>query len=350
MAILDKSNDEKIKKYNKYIEEHESSNIYQNIDFAKTNKKSIVECVYLEKNDNIIAAMTLYIIEIRKGYNLIYAKRGPICDIYDFKLIKEIMEEVEKIVKKYKAFMFCMDPFEEYNEKLILIYKSKGFKVKPSINFSEIDISNNIMQIILQEKTMEDIESSFNEKTKYNISVAKKRDMTVNYIDDVNDLGNLKMDFVDIEYIKKIFSAFGNGNVRIYFATIDNKTAAYAMFVFYGDKMYFLENRILEEFKNYMPQYLLQQEAIAWAIEKKCVLFDFGRINHNNQEEFRFKEGFCKQEINIKLIGNIIKIYNKRKYFVLHFLIPKYKKIKQKIKRIKLKIKIKANKKLKEKI
>ena len=48
---------------------------------------------------------------------MMYAPRGPVCDIDDEESFKKLIEEADKLAKKYKAFMLKIDPYVEYQER-----------------------------------------------------------------------------------------------------------------------------------------------------------------------------------------------------------------------------------------
>ena len=55
---------------------------------------------------------------------LMYAPRGPVCDIDDKETFNKIMEEADKLAKKYKSFMLKADPdvlacMDNYHVRLI---------------------------------------------------------------------------------------------------------------------------------------------------------------------------------------------------------------------------------------
>ena len=66
----------------------------------------------------------------------------------------------------------------------------------------------------------------------------------------------------------------------------------------YGDKVWYLYGASSNEYRNVMPNYLLQWEMIKWAIERGARVYDFRGVSGNLSEDnplyglYRFKQGF----------------------------------------------------------
>ena len=106
MPILDKQNEEIVKKYESYISTFDGSSLMQSLNWAKVKFGWIQEAVYLEENDEIIAAMTVLLEKVpHTNMYLMYAPRGPVCDINNIELVKKLINEVEKLKEKYKIFL-----------------------------------------------------------------------------------------------------------------------------------------------------------------------------------------------------------------------------------------------------
>ena len=58
MPILDKNNEEQVKKYIDFLNNNENTRLTQSLEWGKVKNDWIQETVYLEENDNIIAGIT----------------------------------------------------------------------------------------------------------------------------------------------------------------------------------------------------------------------------------------------------------------------------------------------------
>ena len=69
-------------------------------------------------------------------FTMMYAPRGPVCDINDTSCLKELTLKVAEIAKKYRAYVFKIDPdIEVENKKFIDSMEQLGYRRKYSKNF-----------------------------------------------------------------------------------------------------------------------------------------------------------------------------------------------------------------------
>ena len=344
MPILDKKNKSMVDKYNEFVRKKEHTSALQDLNWAYVKGNEWAhEAVYLEKNGNITAAMSMLIRTFIKGFSMIYVPRGPVCDAYDIATIKELINEAKMVAKKYNAFVLKFDPETIYDEKLEALYRQAGFKVrnkdKHKHEFIQ-PIQNMILRI--KGKTEEEIFKGYSEKTRYNIRVAEKKGVTVRWSRNEEDLKKFynlseitaKRDGItlrDLDYYKRMLEAYDDSHLRIYIAEYEGEALSGAIALNYGGKLFYIYGASSNEKRNLMPNYLMQQTMIRWAIETDCSEYDFGGIFEINKENglYRFKEGFCRQEGVTRFIGEVDYVYNKLVYFAFVQLLPIYKKFRK---------------------
>ena len=348
MPLLDKEDKRQVEKYNEFVRSREHTSALQDLNWAYVKKEEwIHEAVYLEKNGNITAAMSMLIRTFAKGFSMIYVPRGPVCDAYDIVTIKQLVDEAKMVAEKYNAFVLKFDPEAIYDEKLESLYRQAGLKVrnkdKQKHEFIQ-PIQNMILRI--KGKTEEEIFKGYSEKTRYNIRVAEKKGVAVRFSRDEEDLKKFyelseitaKRDGItlrDYDYYKRMLEAFDERYLRIYIAEHDGEALSGAIALNYGGKLFYIYGASSNEKRNLMPNYLMQQTMIRWAIETACSEYDFGGVFEINKANglYRFKEGFCRQEGVTKFIGEVDCVYNKLAYFTFVKLLPIYKKLRKLIKR-----------------
>lgn len=341
MPVLDKNNLEQVKKYNEFVRNKRHASALQDLNWAHVKSSEwLSEAVYLEKNGNITACMSLLIRRFG-NYSIIYAPRGPVCDIYDLSEVKELIKEVEPIAKKYNAFVLKFDPEIKYDAKLEAIYKSNGFKVENRDNKKHELIQPMYNMILnLEGKTEEEIFKGYSEKTRYNIRVAEKKGVTVRYSRSEEDLKKFtelsyitaerdKITLRDYDYYKKMLDAFDENHLRIYLAEHEGEVLSGAIALNYGGKLFYIYGASSNNKRNLMPNYLMQQEMIRWGIETGCSNYDFGGVFDLSKSNglFRFKEGFCKTEGVTKYIGEISFVYKKLVFLGYEKILPIYRKL-----------------------
>jgi len=105
MPILDFNNKEEVKEYEDFVLNHVGASFMQDLNWGKVKNNWKQEAVYLKEDGKIIASMMLLVQNIPFKSTIIYAPRGPVCDVYDIDLVNKLIKEVEPLAKKYKAIV-----------------------------------------------------------------------------------------------------------------------------------------------------------------------------------------------------------------------------------------------------
>ena len=343
MPILDINSKEQVKRYEKFLKDNNASAM-QDLKWGKVKSNWIQEAVYIEENGEIIATMTILLnkVPIFNSY-MMYASRGPVCDITNIELVKKIVKEADVIAKKYNAFVLKFDPEFKSDKMVKEMYIKNGFKVIDSLNVIQ---PRHNMVLEIENKTEEQLLKQFAEKTRYNIRLATRKGVQVRYSRDKEDL---KI-FYDLyktttirdqigcrpyEYFERMLDAYDENELRIYIAYHDKDNLSSAIALNYGGKMFYIYGASSNEKRNLMPNYLMQWEMIKWGLENKCNNYDFGGVFEFTNENglYKFKSGFCKVEGIAEYIGEIDKVYKPIIHFGYTNLAPAIANIKKKLKR-----------------
>lgn len=349
MPILDLNNKEELKRYNEHIKSCKYTRLTQVIEWSKVKENWKSEIVYVEENGKITASMLLLIQSMRvAGYNIMYAPRGPVCDVNDIDTVKKLINEATPLVKKYKAAMLKFDPQVEYSDKLNKLYISNGFKTS-GINPDHDELIQPVHEAVLnvKNKSYDELMKNFAEKTRYNIRLSARKGVTVRHSHTEDDLKvfyhlyeiTTKRDKIGkraYEYFKNMLDAYDENHLRVYIASAQGEDLSAAIAITYGEEMFYLYGASSNEKRNLMPNYAMQSEMIKWAIEKGCSLYNFGGILHleKNNGLYKFKVGFCKESGITNYIGEIDKVYNQTMYFAYRNILPILKKIRRGIRKI----------------
>ena len=348
MPILNKQDEKEVKRYKEFVDGYSGASLCQSMAWAKVKDGWKNEYVYIEEDGKIVMAMSLLIRNFIAGKTIIYASRGPVGDVYDTEKVKQILEEVNEVAKKYNAILFRFDPEVKYDEKLEKAYLNEGFKVR-NRNVKKDDLIQPRYNMVLNigDSAEEEIFKGYSEKTRYNIRLATRKGVTVRYSRDINDLKIFhelyeitgirdKIASRPYKYFEKMLEAFDENQLRIYIAEHEGQALSAAIAINYGKKVFYLYGASSNEKRNLMPNYLMQQEMIKWAVETGCNLYDFGGVFILNKSNglFKFKEGFCRQEGVTEYIGEIDKVYSKFWYFAFTKLVPFAQKIMKSMKKM----------------
>ena len=343
MAILDKKNKEQVKEYDNFVRHFDGASLMQSLNWTKVKSNWDCEAIYIKKEGKIVAAMTVLIEKVPfMKKTLMYAPRGPVCDVYDIDLVKEIVKEADVLAKKYNAFLLKFDPNEKYDEKLEKIYTDNGFKVIGKNKDKDKLIQPlHDMILYLDGYDEESLMKTFAEKTRYNIRLAKRKGVEVYHSRSKEDLKTFyelykittirdKIGCRSYEYFEKMLDTYDENSFRIYIAKHGDDKLSGALAFNYGKELFYLYGASSNEKRNLMPNYLMQWEMIKWGIETHCKKYNFGGVLNlePNNGLYKFKIGFCKKDGVTEYIGEIDRVYGKFLYFVYNDIYPMLKKAK----------------------
>jgi len=353
MPILNKQNEKDVKRYEEYISSYDGSSLMQSLNWAKVKFGWIQEAVYIEEDGNIIAAMTLLLEKVpHTNSYLMYAPRGPVCDISNIELVKRLVVEAEKLKEKYKVFLLKFDPNIKYDERLEMIYKEAGFKVlNKQVDKDDLIQPLHDMVLDIDNISEEDLMKTFAEKTRYNIRLSKRKGVEVYYSRSEEDLKKFyelykitairdKIGCRAYEYFDAMLKSYDEKHLRIYISKHENDYLSAAIALNYGNELFYLYGASSNEKRNLMPNYLMQWEMIKWGLETGCKKYNFGGVLNLDPQNglYKFKIGFCKKDGITEYIGEIDKVYDNFMYNLYTKGLPVLKKIKRNIRNVKRKI------------
>ncbi|MBR2742998.1 MAG: peptidoglycan bridge formation glycyltransferase FemA/FemB family protein [Clostridia bacterium] len=302
-------NDKNTAEYEEFIQGHKKGNIMQSVLWARLKDNWTREGVIVRGDDQKIKGTMLLL--IRKvpalPYTIMYSPRGPVCDVHDEKTFMELVAGAKALAKKHKSYVLKMDTDvlssdAEYER----IARAAGFTVSDSKNFEGIQ-PRYVFRLNVEGKTEDEVMAMFHSKTRYNIRVAKKHgvETKIEGVERIPDFYRIMLEtgvrdnfMIRSEgYFKKMMESLGE-HCRLYMAYYEGKPIAGTLALHYGDKVWYLYGASSNEYRNVMPNYLLQWEMIRWSIETGCRIYDFRGVSGDISEDnplyglYRFKKGF----------------------------------------------------------
>ncbi len=236
-----------------------------------------------------------------------YAPRGPVCD-FNPDVLNRLFEEVKKVQKKYHSFMLKIDPMIDTNDQTAINNLcALGFNYhSEKAGYDTIQCRENYV-LDIGGKTSEEVFNGFKAKYRYNIRLAERKGVTCRVCgaECLDDFCRLmaetgERDGFSIrtkEYFEKMLSSM-DGHCRLYMCYWEDKPLSGAIAVNYAGKTCYVYGASSNEYRNLMPNYLMQWSMIQWAVETGCYLYDFQGIpyyndeTHQNYGVYRFKQGF----------------------------------------------------------
>lgn len=274
---------------------------------------------------------------------IFYSPRGPVVDIESEELCMTLLAGAEKAAQDHGAIFLKIDPDVKADDtKFAAILKKCGLKknetgldfegVQPNYVF-RLDVSpaENILQ------------SNMHSKWRYNIKLAGKKGVTIRVGESKEDLKVFyeilqetaeRDDFLvrRYEYFEWIWDYMvKNGYARLFLAEYEDEAIAGTLAMITGAKAWYLYGASSNQYRNVMPNYLLQWTMIQWAKENGCSLYDFrgvsGDLDENNPLYglYRFKKGFGGEMV--EFIGEWDKVYSRFFYWLWTNVLPVYLKI-----------------------
>ena len=306
MPILQQNEPAAVARYTEFVMHSPYGNLMQDRGWAYVKKGWVGEQVYLEQNGEITAAMSIIFAPAVAGRTLAYAPRGPVCDPYDTETIAALMREAEPVLKKHRAFLLRFDPETPYTDELIAKYEALGLhcrarncglhdQIQPRFN----------MFLPLEGKTLDELMPGFGEKTRYNIRLAARKDVTTRWAgaEALETFFRIYLETCErdgighrpLDYFARMMEAYGPERCRICLAEYEGEPLAAAIALHYGRKVFYIYGASSNEKRNLMPAYAMQAEMIRWACSLGVDFYDFGGVYSLQKENglYRFKEGFC---------------------------------------------------------
>lgn len=316
-----------MKSYEEFIEKSIYGDFQQSKEWASVKELwEQVVLTYKDESNEVSACMSILIRKIPLFGYFMYVPRGPIGDIENEKTMRYFKTKIDELQNKYHAFAIIIEPnIEDNNERFKEIVTSLGFSINNrAMNFSEAIQARHNFRINLKDKSSDDIFNQFSKKTRYNIRLSIKKGIIIKQfgeegIDDFYKLMEItgKRDCFGIrkkEYFEKIMSSFKDKS-KIYIAYYNDIPLAGALMITYGKTMTYLYGASSNEYRNYMPTYLLQWTMIQNAINVGCFVYDFRGVSMEEGDTgglYRFKKGFGGSFV--ELIGEVYIPFKPIKY------------------------------------
>lgn len=295
-----------------FIENNKRAHFLQSPEWAKVKTEWENELVVVRgKNGEIQGTMSILLrkVPIFKRY-IMYAPRGFVCDEHDKETLKKLTEEAKKVAKKYKAFIFRLDPdISKDDEEFKKIIEELGYKTKSNIkNINQVIQPKYVFRLKVKDRTEDELLASFHSKTRYNIRLATKKGVTIRegtrddlktFHEIMKTTGSRDEFFIrPLSYFEKIYDSMGTKHIKLIIAEYEGKAISAVLPISYGNKVWYLYGGSSNEHRNLMPNYLLQWEMIKWAKQSGCDIYDFrgvsGFKSENDQQYgvYKFKKGF----------------------------------------------------------
>lgn len=244
------------------------------------------------------------------GLTFAYIPKGPLFREPTETARKDFWAEVDALCQKRRAIFLKVEPDGWDEDSSPFILHPASFLLSPQ------RVQPRSTLLIDLRGSEEDVFNRMKPKTRYNIRLAGRKEVTVRASDDIENFYNV-MDVTSrreafhvhsLEYYRRAYELFHpRGMCELFVAEFEGRTLA-AVMVFASRKTgYYFYGASADEERNRKPTYPLQWEAIRWAHRKGCTEYDMWGIPDEaadvSEDEaegredglwgvYRFKRGF----------------------------------------------------------
>lgn len=284
-------------------------------DFQKEYGRKVFRLAVKDGGDIQLTAQIIKI-PLPLGKSYFYCPRGPVICQPAFEgertsarfQMHVFINNLKPLAQREKAIFFRFDP--PWPKVLDEIKKEFHLKKTDSIQPQDTLILN-------LEKSEDELFAQMKPKTRYNIRLAQRKNVTVRNSTDEKDidifLGLLKLTcqrqtikpHPDNYYRKMIQLLTRQGILKMYVAEYNSKPLVANLVVNFGQVATYVHGASSEEDKNVMAPHLAQWQAIKDAQTARVKIYDFFGIAPNGSSKekpwqgiTRFKTGFGRQEIH----------------------------------------------------
>ncbi|MCL2068862.1 MAG: aminoacyltransferase, partial [Oscillospiraceae bacterium] len=109
MEILDKS---QYHEYESFVRSHPNGEITQSTLWHSVKSNWLHEIAVVRDDEGkITAGVSILIRKIPVfGISMLYAPRGPVCDLHDADIMAKLKQGVDLAAKKHRAYVYKLDP------------------------------------------------------------------------------------------------------------------------------------------------------------------------------------------------------------------------------------------------
>ena len=246
------------------------------------------------------------------GATMAYIPRGPVIFHNEPQKINDLWEEIHRLCRARHAFFLRVEPdfWQNTAEAEFLRNSMQGFENA----FSTVQPPRTI--VVPLTGSEEDRLARMNQKTRYNIRLAQKKDLVIREENDVSAFMELmaktgERDHFHVhsaEYYQHCYNVFKeSGKAWNLVAYYHDKPLGVLMLFIHGNRGYYLYGASSDEERNRMPNHLLQWTAMNICAANGCTEYDLWGVPDEEPETleaqfqersdglwsvYRFKRGF----------------------------------------------------------
>jgi lipid II:glycine glycyltransferase (peptidoglycan interpeptide bridge formation enzyme) len=284
--------------------------------------------------------------------SVLYVPKGPLLDWNDSQLRARVLKNLFELARQQRAIFIKIDPDVQMGSGVTgepgAVENPTGYQIAAELQnsgwrFSEeqVQFRNTVLLDINLDE--EQLLARMKQKTRYNLRLAERKGVTVRAgtETDLLRLYNMYVEtsirdgFVirDQSYYNTLWSTFIRHKIaQPLIAEVDGQPVAALILFTFAARAWYLYGMSTQDFRDRMPNYLLQWQAILAAKQRGCKVYDlWGAPDNFNEDDplwgvYRFKEGLGGQVVRTigawdrPVNGGLYKTYTQLLPRVLNFL------------------------------
>jgi len=271
---------------------------------------------------------------------IFYSPRGPVVDVESEELIRALFEGAERVAKAHKAIFLKIDPDVRVENQVFadILQKCSFRKNETGLDFEGVQpVFVFRLDITPSEITLL---QNMHSKWRYNIKLAGRKGVKIREAENKQDLQIFyrilqetatRDNFLirGYQYFEWIWDYMvESGYAQVFLAEYEGQVISASLAMLLGDKAWYLYGASSNEYRNVMPNYLIQWEMIRWARRKGCTIYDFRGVSGDLDESnplyglYRFKKGFNGEFT--EFAGEWDRVYSPLFYWLWTRVLPLY--------------------------
>ncbi|NIM95462.1 MAG: peptidoglycan bridge formation glycyltransferase FemA/FemB family protein [Anaerolineales bacterium] len=288
--------------WDSFTAEHPEAHLLQSSSWGELKASFGWEVTHVQSQ---IAGAQILFRPLALGTSLAYIPKGPIGP-----WLPDLLPTLDEVCRDRNAILLKTEPDEFNDPNLAEVLQANGF----SMSNHEIQPRQTIL--IDLDGSEDEILGRMNQKTRYNIRLAGRKEVHVRPWDDFQGFGQLMQQTATRDgfgthipaYYQKAYELFHpKGQCELLVAEYESQPLAAVMVFLCDERAWYLYGASSNTERNRMPNYLLQWEAMRWAREQGCTKYDLWGIPDADVESlesdftnrsdglwgvYRFKRGF----------------------------------------------------------
>lgn len=275
--------------WNRFLSQHPNAHLLQTAEWGELKSAFGWSAVRIISEN---AGVQILFRKLPLGFAIGYIPKAVISKQF---ISEQFWKEIDSVCKAQRAIFLKLEP-DLWNDKQLETWNLK-LETSP----------HNIQPprtIIINIKDDEDaLLAKMKQKTRYNIRLAEKKEVTVRAWDDIESFHRMMLvtggrdgfGVHSLEYYKRAYDLFHpKGMCEILVAEYEGKPLAALFVARNGNRAYYLYGASMDEERNRMPTYLLQWEAMKWAKARGCEEYDLWGVP--DEDEATLEENFEKRQ------------------------------------------------------